>query len=303
MKIVVATRKSALALAQTRAFVAQLRSKNPGLEVEELQVVTTGDRIQDRPLNEVGGKGLFVKEIEEALLDKRADIAVHSMKDLPAEQPRGLAIACVPERADPRDVLLVRDGEPSLSSLPPNARIGSSSLRRRIAILRHRGDAIIDPLRGNIDTRMRKLAEGQHDAIVLAAAGLSRLGVEISLPHRPFDVEEMLPAVAQGILAIEARADDERVHQILLPMEHEPSRLRACAERGVLRALGADCTVPLAAHSTLQGDQMRLEAWLTETDGTQFRTASENARVDNREAAEQLGLSIGRQLLGTRRDE
>lgn len=296
MKLVVATRKSPLALAQTRAFIAALVAKNPGLEVSELQVVTSGDRIQDRPLNEVGGKGLFVKEIEEALLEKRADIAIHSMKDLPAEQPSGLSIACVPERADPRDVLLVHSGEPTLVALAPNARVGSSSLRRKIAVLRHRPDAIIEPLRGNIDTRMRKLAAGEHDAIVLAAAGLSRLGVAITAIHRPLETSEMLPAVAQGILAIEARANDDHVRAVLSSMEHDESRLRAMAERGVLRALGADCTVPLAAFSTVTEGGMTLEAWLTEEDGSRFRTVTETAAVRTAAEAEAFGRAVGRRL-------
>ena len=299
MKLVVATRKSMLALAQARAFVRALQAENPGLEVEELHVVTTGDRIQDRPLNEVGGKGLFVKEIEEALLEGRADFAVHSMKDLPAEQQPGLTIACVPERADPRDVLLVRRGlSPSLAALPKGARIGSSSLRRKIAVLRVRDDLIVEPLRGNVDTRVRKLEAGAYDGIILAAAGLARIGVDPATlpPHAPIATSEMLPAVAQGILAIEAREGDERVRSILAPLEHRESRLRALAERGVLRALGADCTVPLAAHSIIEGDELSLSAWLTAVDGTGYRTLNERATVRTHEAAQELGLNLGARL-------
>jgi len=298
MKLVVATRKSALALAQARAFVRSVIAANPGLEIEELHVVTTGDRIQDRPLNEVGGKGLFVKEIEEALLEKRADFAVHSMKDLPAEQQAGLTIACVPERADPRDVLLVRQGEPSFSALPDGARIGSSSLRRKVAVLRLRADAIVEPLRGNVDTRVKKLQAGTHDAIILAAAGLARLGVDPALlpPHAPIAISEMLPAVAQGILAIEARADDDRVRSILAPLEHYESRLRASAERGVLRALGADCTVPLAAHAIVEGDHLAMSAWLTAVDGSGYRALNERAAVGNAADAEKFGLDLGARL-------
>ncbi len=299
MKLVVATRKSALALAQTRAFVRAVLAANPGLEVEELHVVTTGDRIQDRPLNEVGGKGLFVKEIEEALLEKRADFAVHSMKDLPAEQQPELTLACVPERADPRDVLLVRRGlEPSLAALPKNVRIGSSSLRRKIAVTRVRPDAIVEPLRGNIDTRVRKLEAGTHEAIILAAAGLARLGVDPAAlpPHAPIPIGEMLPAVAQGILAIEAREGDERVRSILAPLEHHESRLRALAERGVLRALGADCTVPLAAHSIVDRDHLLMSAWLTAVDGSGYRTLNDRARVGSNEEAETFGRELGARL-------
>jgi len=299
MKLVVATRKSALALAQARAFIRALKDANEGLEVEELHVVTTGDRIQDRPLNEVGGKGLFVKEIEEALLEERADFAVHSMKDLPAQQQPALTIACVPERADPRDVLLVRHGlEPSLAALPKNVRVGSSSLRRKVAIQRVRPDAVVEPLRGNIDTRVKKLEAGTHEAIILAAAGLARLGVDPSAlpPHAPISIDEMLPAVAQGILAIEARGGDERVRAVLAPLEHRASRLRASAERGVLRALGADCTVPLAAHSILDGDALTLRAWLTDVDGKNYKLVNETRTVADTNAAENFGLELGARL-------
>lgn len=299
MKLVVATRKSALALAQARAFIRALKDANEGLEVEELHVVTTGDRIQDRPLNEVGGKGLFVKEIEEALLEKRADFAVHSMKDLPAQQQPGLTIACVPERADPRDVLLVRRGlEPSFAALPKNVRVGSSSLRRKVAIQRVRPDAVVEPLRGNIDTRVKKLEAGTHEAIILAAAGLARLGVDPNAlpPHTPISIDEMLPAVAQGILAIEAREGDERVRAVLAPLEHHASRLRASAERGVLRALGADCTVPLAAHSILDGDALTLRAWLTDVDGKNYKLVNETRNVADTNAAENFGLELGARL-------
>ncbi|MGZ3423750.1 MAG: hydroxymethylbilane synthase [Polyangiales bacterium] len=299
MRLVVATRKSALALAQCRAFVRALIAANPGLEVEELHVVTSGDRIQDRPLNEVGGKGLFVKEIEEALLDGRAHFAVHSMKDLPAEQPGGLVIACVPERADPRDVLLVRrDLAPSFASLPQGARVGSSSLRRRTAILKSRPDLVVEPLRGNVDTRLKKLDSGSHDAIILAAAGLARLGIDAAQlpPHAHLDTKTMLPAVAQGILAIETREGDRDTMAALAKLEHGPSRLRASAERGVLKALGADCTVPLAAFSQLVGEEIHLEAWLATDAG--FREESTKAKVADAAAAEALGLAVGKRLLG-----
>ncbi|GAC1394628.1 MAG: hydroxymethylbilane synthase [Polyangiales bacterium] len=302
-RLVVATRRSALALAQTRAFVRALLAANPGLEVEELQVVTSGDRIQDRPLYEAGGKGLFVKEIEEALLARRADLAVHSMKDLPARQPEALHVACVPPRADPRDVLLVRPGlEPRLESLPPGARVGSSSLRRRIAMLHVRADLDVVPLRGNVDTRLRKVAAGELDAIVLAAAGLARLGIEpAALPaHVALPSTTMLPAVAQGTLAIEARVDDRAVAAFLAPLDDAPSRMRAWAERGVLQALDADCTVPLAAHALLDGDRLHLEAWLTELDGSGFRHAEDTAVVTDPAEARAFGLRLGATLRAPR---
>ena len=267
----VATRRSALALAQTRAFCRDLIAHHPGLTIEEVQIVTAGDRIQDRPLYEVGGKGLFVKEIEEALLEDRADIAVHSMKDLPAHLPPGLRIACVPPRADPRDLLLLRPDLPTLAPspdpsppaspldlLPLNARVGSSSLRRRLTLLDHRPDLQIEPLRGNIDTRLRRLVAGDFDAILLAAAGIARLAPPDLPPAYPLPPALFLPAAAQGILAIEAREADAEVAALLAPLEHAPSRRAATAERAVLAALGADCTVPLAAH--LDGEI--LTAWL-----------------------------------------
>jgi hydroxymethylbilane synthase len=308
-KLVVATRRSALALAQTRAFVRALIESHShagrfaaagGLEVEELQVVTSGDRIQDRPLYEAGGKGLFVKEIEEALLDRRADFAVHSMKDLPAHQPAGLDLACVPERADPRDVLLVREGAASIDALSKGARVGSSSLRRKIILKTLRPDLDVQPLRGNVDTRMKKLANGEYEAIVLAAAGLARLGVQITLPHAPIATTIMLPAVAQGTLAIEARLDDAETIAILGKMEHAPSRLRASAERGVLRALDADCTVPLAAHATIEGDAIHLDAWLADVDGTHARTGSSSEKARTPAEAEAIGLRLGATLKSQR---
>lgn len=299
MQLVVATRRSALALAQTRAFVRDVSAGNPGLSIEELQVVTTGDRVQDRPLAEIGGKGLFVKEIEEALLDGRASFAVHSMKDLPAKLPPGLSIACVPERADPRDVLLVPNGrEPSLAALPKGARVGSSSQRRRLALLRERPDLRIEPLRGNVDTRLRKVAAGEFDGILLAAAGLGRLGVPLDAlpPHTALSVDQMLPAVAQGILAIEARDGDGPTWQALSVRMHGPSALRASAERGVLAALDADCTVPLAAHAVLEGGRLHLRAWLSEADGSRLREGSTDGVADDEAAAHALGFALGKQL-------
>ena len=303
--LVVATRRSPLALAQSRAFIAALVARTPGLIVEELHVVTSGDRIQDRPLYEAGGKGLFVKEIEEALLERRADLAVHSMKDLPAKQVDSLSIACIPQRADPRDVLLVRPGTTaSIEALPRAARVGSSSLRRRVALRRHREDLAIEPLRGNVDTRLRKLAGGEYDAIVLAAAGLARLGIEPSAlpPHLALEITTMLPAVAQGILAIEAREGDDAVHALLQVMEHEPSRRMAIAERGVLEALDADCTIPLAAHARLgadsagAGDTLHLDAWLAELDGTRFREASDVLVSHDPVEIMRWGRSVGERL-------
>ena len=206
-RLVYATRRSALALAQCRAFIARLRTAHPDLEMIEEQVVTTGDRIQDRPLSEVGGKGLFVKEIEEALLELRADVAVHSIKDVPASLPDGLAITCIPKREDPRDVL-VSPKHGTLAKLPEGATVGTSSLRRAAMLLASRPDLRIVPLRGNVDTRLRKVEEGEADAIVLARAGLVRLGLE-DRATEVLSPDVSLPAVGQGALGIESRIADE----------------------------------------------------------------------------------------------
>lgn len=264
-----ATRRSALALAQCRAFVRALQDAHSGLDAEELQVVTSGDRIQDRPLSEVGGKGLFVKEIEEALLDLRADFAVHSIKDVPAVVPDGLSLVCIPKREDPRDVLIApRHG--TLAALPQGAKVGTSSLRRAIALRALRPDLDIVPLRGNVDTRLRKVEVGECDAIVLARAGLVRLGLEA----RGTEVLEpavSLPAVGQGALGIEARSGDAATHALLAPLHHTETAICVWAERGVLEALEGDCKTPLAAFAQRQGDVLHLEAFIAEPSGAHFR--------------------------------
>src|SRR5262245_32139723 len=215
MTLTYATRRSALALAQCRAFVARLKSAHPDIEFVEEQVVTTGDKIQDRPLSEVGGKGLFVKEIEEALLERRADLAVHSIKDVPGVLPPGLAITGIPTREDPRDVL-VSPKFGKLATLPQGAKVGTSSLRRAVCLKAARPDLEIVPMRGNVDTRLRKVDAGECDAIVLARAGLLRLGLEARATEI-LPVEVSLPAIGQGALGIEHRTDDDSTRAVLLP--------------------------------------------------------------------------------------
>lgn len=259
-RLVYATRRSALALAQCRAFVARLKAAHPDLDMVEEQVVTSGDRIQDRPLSEVGGKGLFVKEIEEALLEGRADIAVHSIKDVPATLPDGLAITCIPKREDPRDVL-VSPKHGTLAQLPDGAVVGTSSLRRAALLRLARPDLRIVSLRGNVDTRLRKVDAGEADAIVLARAGLVRLGLEA----RATDVlspEISLPAVGQGALGIESRIADEDTGARLAALADPDTSRCVHAERGVLIALGADCKTPMGAYAERVGDTMRLRAFV-----------------------------------------
>jgi len=296
-KLIVATRRSQLALAQARAWMATLSEQHPGLGIEELLVVTTGDRVQDRALNEIGGKGLFIKEIEEALLERRADLAVHSMKDVPAELAPSLKIGCIPMREDPRDVIVTRSGC-KFSELPAGSKVGTSSLRRRVQLAAARPDIEIVPLRGNVDTRLRKCAEGVADAVVLARAGLVRLG----LADRATEILEpelSLPAVGQGALAVELRSDDARAAELLAPLAHAETTLTVAAERGVMQAVEGSCQVPVAAYAMRKGDQIWLRAMLAEPDGSNLRRReATSAWPKTEQEAHQLGMSVGAELRG-----
>ncbi len=297
-----ATRRSPLALAQCRAFVARLVAASPGLSTEELQVVTSGDRIVDRPLADIGGKGLFVKEIEEALLEGRAHFAVHSIKDVPGVLPDGLGIACVPLREDPRDALVApRHG--TLAALPRGAKVGTSSLRRMLALRAQRPDLDIVPVRGNVDTRLRKVDEGQYDAIVLARAGLVRLGLE-GRATEILSAEVSLPAVGQGALGIECRTDDVSTRAVLARLHDPETATCVAAERGVLVALEGDCKTPIAAHAMrIAGGgagpaaMLHLRAFVAEADGTGLRSRETQVPFPSDEAtARELGLSLGAAL-------
>jgi hydroxymethylbilane synthase len=290
-----ATRRSALALAQCRAFVARLKAAHPGLETTELLVVTTGDRIQDRPLAEVGGKGLFVKEIEEALLERRADFAVHSIKDMPGLVPEGLAITCIPAREDAHDAL-VAPGHRTLAGLPAGARVGTSSLRRMIALKTARPDLNVLSCRGNVDTRLRKLDAGEFDAIVLARAGLVRLGLE-GRATQVLSAELSLPAVGQGALGIECRAGDSAIEALLAPLHDVETATCVAAERGVLVALGGDCKTPMAAHANRSGARLLLRAFVANPDGSARRDGARDvAWPASESAAREVGLDLGREL-------
>ncbi len=264
MTVRIATRRSALAMWQARHVSGLLTAREPGLEVQLLELMTRGDRILDVPLAEVGGKGLFVKEIEDALLRGDAQIAVHSMKDLPANEPPGLVIAAVPVREDPRDAL-VSHGK-KLSELPRGARVGTASLRRSAQLMALRPDLKIETIRGNVATRLKKIDEG-FDAVVLAHAGLRRLGL-VDKVAQVFSTEEMLPAVAQGALAIEARQDDAETMRRLAPLEDRTTRIQIEAERGFLRKLQGGCQVPIAGHAELKGDLVHLRGLVANLDGT-----------------------------------
>jgi hydroxymethylbilane synthase len=292
----IATRGSALALWQANHVRDRLRADDPALAVELVVLKTRGDKILDRALSEVGGKGLFVKEIEEALLDGRADVAVHSMKDLPGEIPAELELAAVPEREDPRDALLV---SPSLSardvaSLPAGARVGTSSLRRVAQLKARRADLDVVPLRGNVDTRLGKVQRGELDAIVLACAGLKRLGHGDAITAA-LSLDESLPAIGQGALAIECRVADQPVRARLQKLHHAETAHAVAAERGFLRRLEGDCKTPLAAHAVVTGGRVRLDALVGAPDGSELLRATLDGAVAD---AESLGRALAEELLG-----
>jgi hydroxymethylbilane synthase len=293
MKLVIATRESRLALWQAGHVKALLEER--GHEVSLLGMTTRGDQILDRSLSKVGGKGLFVKELEVALDEGRADLAVHSLKDVPMDLPEGFALACVMEREDPRDAF-VSDKYGALDELPQGAVVGTSSLRRVVLLRALRPDLRIEPLRGNVDTRLRKLDEGQYDAIVLAAAGLKRLG----LSHRikaVFDAETMLPAAGQGALGIEVRAQRRELIEALEPLAHHATWLAVAAEREVSRAMGGSCSMPLAAHAAYSGEYLQLRAaWGdAEKAGPLVRAQSAAAVADIAQAVA-LGAEVAARL-------
>lgn len=284
------TRGSALALAQAALVAASLRQA--GATVEIVPMKTEGDRLLGARLADAGGKGLFVREIEEALADGRVDVAVHSLKDLPADPPDGLEVAAYPRRDDPRDVVVSRAGG-GLDALPPGAVLGTSSLRRRAFALAARPDLDVRPLRGNVDTRLRKLAEGACDAVLLAAAGLARLG--LAPAHAvPLPADVFVPAVGQGVLAVEVRSDDAATRRLVAAIDHAPTRACAVAERACLRRLGASCTTPMAAHAVMDGARLAMTAVVASEDGRRLLRVEAAAAPGEAEA---LGVRLAESLL------
>lgn len=293
-RIVIATRESRLALWQAEHVKALLQAR--GHTVELLGMTTQGDQILDRSLSKVGGKGLFVKELEVALEEGRADVAVHSLKDVPMELPEGFALACVMEREDPRDAF-VSPKFASIDALPQGAVVGTSSLRRQVLLQALRPDLKIEPLRGNLDTRLRKLDEGQYDAIVLAAAGLKRLGLASRI-RATFDATAMLPAAGQGALGIEVRSNRQDLIDALAPLTHQPTWLTVAAERAVSRAMGGSCSMPLAAHGLLDDDgTLQLDAAWGDPEGqAPLVRAQAQAPVSTLAQAEALGNAVAERL-------
>ncbi len=288
----IATRKSPLAMWQAEHVAAALRAAHPGLEVEILGMSTQGDKILDTPLAKIGGKGLFVKELEERMLSGDADIAVHSMKGVPVELPEGLHLSVILEREDPRDAF-VSNHHASLVALPEGARVGTSSLRRQCQLADRRPDLEIIPLRGNVNTRLRKLDDGEYDAIILASAGLLRLGFAERI--RSFiSTDDSLPAIGQGAIGIECRADDKRTNELLAPLHHADTADRVFAERAMNKRLEGGCQVPIGGHATLDGDTLQLRGLVGTVDGSEIVRAEISGP---RAEAGRLGTALGEELL------
>lgn len=289
MHIRIATRKSPLALWQAEHVSALLRAADPALEVSLVELTTKGDKILDQALSKVGGKDLFVKEIEEALLDGRAEVAVHSLKDMPTVLPEGLVIAAFPPREDPRDALVSPKGY-TLATLPQGAKVATSSLRRAAQLLRRRPDLQIMPIRGNVQTRLRRLEEHGYDATVLAYAGLLRLKLT-EVASEVLEPEVSLPAIGQGILAVETRAD---AVSLVAHLDDAGARIAATAERAFLHCLHGGCQVPIAAHARVNGARMAMRGLVSSLDGREvFEDAIEGAAADG----VSLGVSLGQRLL------
>ncbi|MDO6500297.1 hydroxymethylbilane synthase [Photobacterium sanguinicancri] len=288
----IATRKSPLAMWQAEFVKAELEQAHPGLTVELVPMVTKGDIILDTPLAKVGGKGLFVKELEVAMLEDRADIAVHSMKDVPVEFPEGLGLVTICEREDPRDAF-VSNTYNNIDELPEGAIVGTSSLRRQCQLRANRPDLVVKDLRGNVNTRLRKLDEGQYDAIILACAGLIRLKMEDRI-RCAIEPEVSLPAVGQGAVGIECRLDDERVRRLLAPLNHPDTATRVLCERAMNNRLQGGCQVPIGSYSLLDGDQIWLRALVGEPDGSKIVSGEISGAAAD---AEKLGTELAEQLL------
>ena len=291
-EIRIATRKSALALWQAEHVKARLQQAHPGLSVILVPMVSRGDKLLDAPLAKIGGKGLFVKELETALLENQADIAVHSMKDVPMDFPEGLGLYCICEREDPRDAF-VSNTYASLDALPAGSVVGTSSLRRQAQLLARRPDLKIQFLRGNVNTRLAKLDAGDYDAIILAAAGLIRLGFAERI-RTSISAEDSLPAGGQGAVGIECRSVDSQIHALLAPLHHHDTALRVTAERALNKHLNGGCQVPIACYAVLEGEQLWLRGLVGQPDGSHLLHAEQRA---NSADAEQLGVQVAEALL------
>lgn len=295
-RLVIGSRGSKLALTQAGTIKAAIETLNPGIEVR-IEIIKTSGDVKTDPLSVIGGQGVFTKELEDALLAERIDVAVHSLKDLPTIIPERLVVAAICKREDPRDALVLSEklkgSEAAIHALPGGATIGTSS-PRRLAQLKHlRSDLVIKELRGNVDTRLRKLDEGQYDALVLACAGLRRLGLERRI-SAPLPASQMLPAVGQGALGIETRADDARTIEAVSKLEHKFTSLACMAERALLRSLGGGCQLPIAAYAVVREKRIKLDGLVCDTQGIRVVRGRVSGGFDE---AEELGSRLGEQLL------
>jgi len=291
-KVIIGTRGSMLALWQAEWVRSQLMELNPDLTVELMKIKTTGDKILDVPLAKVGGKGLFVKEIEEAMLRGDIDLAVHSMKDVPTELPEGLYISAILKREDPRDAFISNKAK-IFAELPQGASVGTSSLRRSCQLKSARPDLEMISLRGNVETRLRKLDEGQFDAIILAAAGVRRLGFTERISET-INVSVSLPAIAQGAVGIECRMDDEFINNLIAPLRHFETEVCVRAERAALKKLEGGCQVPIAAHAVLKGDMLIMDGLVGSVDGDRIIRSHREGPVSDPET---LGTGLAEELL------
>ncbi len=306
MKIRIATRRSKLALTQTRWVADQIRKHNPDVEIEEVHVVTKGDKVTDKPLHMVGGKGLFVSEVEAYVARGEADLAIHSLKDVPGDVDLadGLDLICLPEREDARDVLITPDGT-ELMGMTAGSKIGTTSLRRESQLKAQRPDLAFATLRGNVDTRLARLDAGDYDGIILAAAGLRRLGLLEGRKHHVLSSDVCLPAVGQGTLALEGRADHAELIAALKPLEHDPTRIITEAERAMLKQLQGSCRVPIAGHAQLLdgGARLSMRGMVGDVDGEKLLTTSSDVFFEGRDLAERiaearkLGAGVAQALL------
>ena len=290
MKIIVGSRGSNLALTQTNWVISELKKHHPNIEFEVKIIKTKGDLIQNVSLDKIGDKGLFVKEIEQQLLDKHIDIAVHSMKDMPSSLPEGLKFAGVPKREDVRDVLILKDGYSSLEDLPKGAKIGSGSKRRKYQLLKHRPDLEIVPIRGNIETRMRKIEDENLYGVILAAAGLLRAGLEEKISCY-LDIDTIIPAPAQGALGIEIRQGDLKVEEVLTCLADEISQIQVNAERGFLDGVNGSCHIPIGAYCTVNGEDISLTGLYGDEEGKKLITKTIDGKASQ---ARELGIELAK---------
>ena len=293
MKLVVGTRGSNLALIQTNWVVDRLKEANPDIEFEIKIIKTKGDLIKDLPLDKIGDKGLFVKEIEKSLLNKEIDMAVHSMKDMPSYLPEGLKFASSPMREDPRDALIFKEGYKSIDDLPKGAKIGTGSKRRKYQLLKHRPDLEIVPIRGNIETRIKKIETENLDGVVLAASGLKRAGLEEKIDYYiPTDV--MLPAPAQGILALEIRDNDKETENIINSIKDDTTKVQIDAERGFLIGVNGSCHIPMGAYCDIDGDKIKLTGLYGDGEGKKIIIGSQEGTIED---APKIGYELAKSVL------